>query len=388
MNTPFNRAGTHGRELEYIQDAISRGKLAGSGHYTSKSNNMMRMYTGAKESFLTHSCTAALEMAAILLDLEAGDEVILPSFTFPSTANAVVLRGATPVFCDICRKTLNIDPEKIEEAITPHTKAIFVVHYAGIICDMERIEEIARKYDLVIVEDAAQALMSKRAGRSAGSFGAMAAFSFHETKNIISGEGGALTINDPRYIERAEIIMEKGTNRKLFFRGEVNKYIWVDLGSSYCPSELVASFLYAQLELAQYLTDLRLEAWSRYHEALEDAEKRKLITRPYFPLEKKAYNGHMYQILLPNPDFRELFIQNMKKRGITTLFHYVPLHSSPAGIRYGRSSGNMEVTNNISVRLVRLPMFAGVEAEQDQIIMSILETLDVIFFDNQISNDK
>ena len=379
MNIPFNRVSSHGRELEYIQDAISRGKLAGNGHYTSKSNDLIKKYTGATESLLTHSCTAALEMAAILLNLEADDEVILPSFTFTSTANAVALRGATPVFCDICRKTLNIDPEKIEKAVTPHTKAIFVVHYAGVICDMERIEAIARKYDLVIVEDAAQALLSKHDGRSAGSFGTMAAFSFHETKNIISGEGGALTINDPRYIERAEIILEKGTNRQQFFRGAVNKYNWRDLGSSYCPSELVASFLYAQLELAQHLTDLRLEAWGRYHEALESAEKRKFITRPHFPLAKTEHNGHMYHILLPNSDLHELFIEHMNQRGITTPHHYVPLHSSPAGIRYGRVSGNMDVTNDISARLVRLPIFAGVKAEQDQIITSILETLDALF---------
>lgn len=378
MQIPFNRPGLHGRELEYIQDAIKRGKLAGDGHYTSLSNQLIVDFTGAQSALLTHSATAALEMAAILLDLEAGDEVIMPSYTFVSTANAVVLRGATPVFVDIRRDTLNIDPAKIEAAITPRTKAIFAVHYAGVICDMEAIQKIADAHGLVIVEDAAQALLSERNGKKAGSFGAMAAFSFHETKNIISGEGGALSIADPKYVARAEIIREKGTNRKQFFRGAVDKYTWVDLGSSYLPSELTASFLYAQLEIAKDLTKKRLAAWDHYHEVLAPYEASGLIERPIVLPEGQSHNAHMYQILLSTTELREQFISEMKAHGVITPFHYVPLHSAPAGKRFGRSEGDMSVTDDISYRLVRLPMFAGVEKEQAEIIeitQSVLQGL-------------
>ena len=375
MTIPFNRPGLHGRELEYINDAIQRGKLAGDGYYTSQSNALIVNYTDAEAALLTHSATAALEMAAILLDLAPGDEVIMPSYTFVSTANAVVMRGATPVFVDIRRDTLNIDPLKIETAITKKTKAIFVVHYAGVICDMESIVDIATRYGLPIVEDAAQALLSERNGKKAGSFGAMSAFSFHETKNIISGEGGALAISDPAYIARAEIIREKGTNRKQFFRGAVDKYTWVDLGSSYLPSELTASFLYAQLEIAENLTHDRLAAWDHYHAALEGLEARGFIERPLVLPEGQTHNAHMYQILLPTPDKRAAFIKVMKAKGIITPFHYVPLHSAPAGKKFGRVSGSMAITNDISSRLVRLPMFAGVAKEQDEIIESIISSI-------------
>ncbi|WP_427454750.1 dTDP-4-amino-4,6-dideoxygalactose transaminase [Litorimonas sp. WD9-15] len=378
MKIPFNRPGLHGRELEYIQDAIKRGKLAGDGHYTSLSNALIVDYTGAQSALLTHSATAALEMAAILLDLGPEDEVIMPSYTFVSTANAVVLRGATPVFVDIRRDTLNIDPEKIEAAVTSKTKAIFVVHYAGVICDMKAIQAIADRHDLIVVEDAAQALLSEQDGKKAGSFGAMAAFSFHETKNIISGEGGALSISDPRFIERAEIIREKGTNRKQFFRGAVDKYTWVDLGSSYLPSELTASFLFAQLEIAKDLTKNRLAAWDRYHTILATYEADGVIERPTVLPQGQTHNAHMYQILLSTPELRENFIAGMKAQGVITPFHYVPLHSAPAGKRFGRSEGDMSVTDDISARLVRLPMFAGVDAEQDEIIeitCSVLDTL-------------
>ncbi len=378
MKIPFNRPGLHGRELEYIQDAIKRGKLAGDGHYTSLSNALIVDYTGAQSALLTHSATAALEMAAILLDLGPEDEVIMPSYTFVSTANAVVLRGATPVFVDIRRDTLNIDPEKIEAAVTSKTKAIFVVHYAGVICDMKAIQAIADRHDLIVVEDAAQALLSEQDGKKAGSFGAMAAFSFHETKNIISGEGGALSISDPRFIERAEIIREKGTNRKQFFRGAVDKYTWVDLGSSYLPSELTASFLFAQLEIAKDLTKNRLAAWDRYHTILASYEADGVIERPTVLPQGQTHNAHMYQILLSTPELRENFIAGMKAQGVITPFHYVPLHSAPAGKRFGRSEGDMSVTDDISARLVRLPMFAGVDAEQDEIIeitCSVLDTL-------------
>lgn len=375
MSIPFNRPGLQGRELEYIQDAIKRGKLSGDGHYTKLCNQVMLDFTGAEASLLTHSCTAALEMAAILLDLGEGDEVIMPSYTFVSTANAIVLRGAMPVFVDIKEDTLNIDPGSIKAAITNRTKAIFVVHYAGVICDMDAIGAIANAYDLIIVEDAAQALLSERNGKKAGSFGAMAAFSFHETKNIISGEGGALTITDPKYIERAEIVREKGTNRKQFFRGALDKYTWVDLGSSYLPSELMAGFLYAQLEVARSLTRDRLTAWYRYHEALAPYEVSGLIKRPLILPLGQTHNAHMYQILLQIPDQRDEFIKKMKYAGITTPFHYVPLHSSPAGRKFGRTEGDMSVTIDISARLVRLPMFAGIAAEQDKIIETVLDVL-------------
>ena len=375
MTIPFNRPCLHGRELEYISDAIRRGKLAGDGYYTSQSNAAIVSYTGAEAALLTHSATAALEMAAILLDLGPEDEVIMPSYTFVSTANAVVMRGATPVFVDIRRDTLNIDPEKIEAAITAKTKAIFVVHYAGVICDMESIMGIAARHDLMVVEDAAQALLSERNGKKAGSFGAMSAFSFHETKNIISGEGGALVIADPAYVERAEIIREKGTNRKQFFRGAVDKYTWVDLGSSYLPSELTASFLYAQLEIAEDLTRDRLAAWDHYHAALEGLEKRALVERPLVLPDGQSHNAHMYQILLPTPEQRTAFIDGMKANGIITPFHYVPLHSAPAGKKFGRVSGSMNVTDDISSRLARLPMFAGVAKEQDEIIEIVTKML-------------
>ncbi|MGB6229493.1 MAG: dTDP-4-amino-4,6-dideoxygalactose transaminase, partial [Litorimonas sp.] len=331
MTIPFNRPGLQGRELEYIRDGIVRGKLSGDGHYTGLSNAAVARMAQAQAALLTHSATAALEMAAILLDLGPGDEVIMPSYTFVSTANAVVLRGATPVFVDVRRDTLNIDPERVAQAVTPKTRAIFVVHYAGVICDMEAIQRIADAHDLVVVEDAAQALLSERHGRRAGSFGALSAFSFHETKNIISGEGGALAIADPRYIERAEIIREKGTNRKQFFRGAVDKYTWVDLGSSFLPSELTAAFLYAQLEIAEELTRARLEAWARYHAALEPLEAAGRVERPITLPDGESHNAHMYQILLPTPERRAAFIEAMRGAGIITPFHYVPLHSAPAG---------------------------------------------------------
>lgn len=378
MTIPFNRPGLHGKELDYIQDAIARGKLSGDGHYTALSNAALVEMTGAQGALLTHSATAALEMAAMLLDLGAGDEVIMPSYTFVSTANAVVLRGATPVFVDIRRDTLNIDPDRIEAAITDKTKAIFVVHYAGVICDMEAILDIAERHKLEVVEDAAQALLSERNGKKAGSFGAMSAFSFHETKNIISGEGGALAIADPKYIERAEIVREKGTNRKQFFRGAVDKYTWVDVGSSFLPSELTASFLYAQLEIAADLTRDRLAAWDQYHKSLASYEAAGKIERPIVLPDGQTHNAHMYQILLPDSEARGAFIAGMKDKHIISPFHYVPLHSSPAGQKFARVSGPMTVTDDISSRLVRLPMFAGVSAEQDEIIASVKSVLDTL----------
>ncbi|MFT4162408.1 dTDP-4-amino-4,6-dideoxygalactose transaminase [Shinella sp.] len=356
MQHPFNHPSPIGKELEYIQDAIARGQLSGDGYYTRLSSRMLSEATGAQAALLTHSCTAALEMAAILLDLREGDEVIMPSFTFVSTANAVALRGATPVFVDIDPRTLNIDPEAVARAITPRTKSITAVHYAGVPADMDALRALADAHGLSLVEDAAQALGSTYKGRKAGQLADMAAFSFHETKNIISGEGGALTICRPDLIERAEIIREKGTNRSRFLRGQVDKYTWVDIGSSFLPSELIAAFLAAQLEQVEKLNRQRLMFCQRYAEAFADLEESGRGRLPYCPPDCES-NGHMFYLLLRDIEDRDAFISFMRERGVATPFHYVPLHSAPAGLRYGRASGALAVTDNISGRLVRLPMY-------------------------------
>jgi dTDP-4-amino-4,6-dideoxygalactose transaminase len=316
--------------------------------------------TGCRRALLTHSCTAALEMAAILADLGPGDEVIMPSFTFVSTANAVVLRGALPVFVDVRADTLNIDESLIEAAITPRTKAIFVVHYAGVACEMDAIMSLARRHHLLVMEDAAQGLMSSYRGRPLGSIGDLAAISFHETKNVIAGEGGVLLINDPALIARAEIIREKGTNRSQFFRGQVDKYTWVDIGSSYVPGEVAAAFLLAQLEHAAEITEERLTLWALYHEAYQGLESAGALRRPMVP-DHCRHNAHMYYLLLSDLSARTRFIEELNKAGVNTVFHYVPLHSSPAGRKYGRTHGSMTITERYSERLVRMPMWYGLE---------------------------
>ncbi|GMB81068.1 dTDP-4-amino-4,6-dideoxygalactose transaminase [Shinella zoogloeoides] len=360
MQHPFNHPSPIGKELEYIQDAIARGQLSGDGYYTRLSSRLLIEATGAQAALLTHSCTAALEMAAILLDLREGDEVIMPSFTFVSTANAVALRGATPVFVDIDPRTLNIDPEAVARAITPRTKSITAVHYAGVPADMDALCVLADAHGLSLVEDAAQALGSTYKGRKAGQLADMAAFSFHETKNIISGEGGALTICRPDLIERAEIIREKGTNRSRFLRGQVDKYTWVDIGSSFLPSELIAAFLAAQLEQVKNLNRQRLRFCQRYAEAFADLEERGRVRLPHCPPDCES-NGHMFYLLLRDIEDRDAFISFMQERGVATPFHYVPLHSAPAGLRYGRASGALAVTDEVSGRLVRLPMYFGMD---------------------------
>jgi len=360
MNTktiPFNKPSIVGEELRYLQEAIARGQLSGDGHFTKACNTKIAEMTGARAALLTHSCTAALEMAAILCDLAPGDEVIMPSFTFVSTANAVALRGAVPVFVDIDPQTLNIDPEQAERAVTDRTRAIFAVHYAGFPADMDALARIAQEHDLFLVEDAAQALGSTYKGRKAGSLGDMAAFSFHETKNIISGEGGALTLMRPDLIERAEIIREKGTNRSLFLRGQVDKYTWVDIGSSFLPGELVAAFLYGQLEQAGEIAERRLWLFNRYAEAFADLADAGRVGLPHAP-EVTTGNGHMFYLLMRDLDDRQAFIGHMRAAGILAPFHYVPLHSAPAGQRHARFHGNgLPVTDSISSRLVRLPLF-------------------------------
>lgn len=353
---PFNRPYMTGRELDYIAEAHAHGHLAGDGIFTKRCHAWLERTTGARRALLTHSCTAALEMAALLLDLEPGDEVIMPSFTFVSTANAFALRGAVPVFVDIRPDTLNIDENLIEAAITPRTRAICVVHYAGVGCEMDAIGSIAARHGLAIVEDAAQGILATYRDRPLGAIGAFGALSFHETKNIIAGEGGALLVNDPHFVERAEIIREKGTNRAQFFRGQVDKYTWVDIGSSYLPSEILAAFLAAQIEEAEAITTRRLALWNHYHEALAPLEAAGRLRRPVVPAHC-THNAHMYYVLLDGIDTRTRFIAALKSDDIHPVFHYVPLHSAPAGRNYGRTSGDLGVTERTSERLVRLPLW-------------------------------
>ena len=372
---PFNRPFAVGKEFDYIQQAIANAHLSGNGPFTKKCHAWLEERVGCCKALLTHSCTAALEMAAILADIQPGDEVIMPSYTFVSTANAFVLRGGVPVFVDIRPDTLNLDEAKIEAAITPRTKAIVPVHYAGVGCEMDTIMTIAERHGLLVIEDAAQGVMSTYKGRPLGSIGHLAAISFHETKNVISGEGGALLINDPKHIERAEIIWEKGTNRGQFFRGQVDKYTWVDIGSSYLPSEIIAAFLWAQLEEAESLTQRRLAIWEQYHEAfagLEDAGK---VRRPVIPPECR-HNAHMYYLLLPDLQSRTTMLKELSVSGVNAVFHYVPLHSSLAGRKYGRAHGDLSYTRKVSDGLVRLPLWVGM-AEEDvmRVVSAVREAL-------------
>lgn len=367
IRIPFNKPYMTGKELEYISKAHSNGHLSGDGEFTRRCHDWLNEKTGCVRALLTHSCTAALEMSAILAGVAPGDEVIMPSFTFVSTANAFVLRGAVPVFVDVRPDTLNIDESLIEAAITPRTKAICVVHYAGVSCEMDTIMTLARKHGLHVIEDAAQGILSTYRGRPLGSIGTLGALSFHETKNVISGEGGALLINDPTMSERAEIIREKGTNRSKFFRGQVDKYTWVDMGSSYLPGEIIAAFLTAQLEQAGEITARRLAIWDRYHEWADPFEARGLLRRPVVP-EECTHNAHMYYLLLPSLKARTQFIASLRERGIGSVFHYIPLHSSPAGSRHGRTAGSMAVTNDTSNCLVRLPLWVGIEPHMDEVL--------------------
>lgn len=357
---PFNKPFIIGRELSLIADAVARGHLSGDGAYTKLCHRWFEEKLGCHKALLTHSCTGALEMAAILCDIQPGDEVILPSYTFVSTANAFVLRGAVPVFVDIRPDTLNIDEQLIEAAITPRTRVIVPVHYAGVPCEMDRIMAIAEKHRLLVVEDAAQALLSTYKGRALGSIGHFGCLSFHETKNIISGEGGALLVNDAHFAERAEVIREKGTNRSQFFRGEVDKYTWVDVGSSYLPSELVSAFLYAQLERADEIIAKRRSICTAYATQLAPLQQSGKLRLANFD---KDSNGHLFYVLLDSLDTRSRLIAHLKSQGIHPVFHYVPLHSSPAGRRYGRVGSSMQVTDALSEHLLRLPLFYEMNAE-------------------------
>lgn len=369
---PFNRPYMTGVEIEYIRDAKQRNMLAGDGWFTKQCHQWLELNIGSKKALLTHSCTAALEMAALLVDIQAGDEVIMPSYTFVSTANAFVLRGGVPVFVDIRPDTLNIDEKKIEAAITNRTRAIVPVHYAGVACEMDTIMAIARSNSLKVIEDAAQAVMSRYKGRSLGGIGDLGAFSFHETKNIISGEGGALLVNDDEYVVSAEIIREKGTDRGRFFRGEVDKYTWQSVGSSYLPGELIAAFLWAQFEQAERITSQRLELWQRYYHLTESLEIDGLLTRPHIPRECE-HNAHMFYVLLNEGVNRQSLLQEMKLNNVHAIFHYVPLHSSPAGRHYCRIDGQLDFTDSLSERIVRLPLWMGMQESDQQQVVEVLK---------------
>jgi len=374
MPIPFNRPALAGRELACIEEAIARGQLAGDGAFTALCQQALAQQIEARSVLLTHSCTAALEMAALLLDLGTGDEVIMPSFTFVSTANAVALRGAVPVFVDIRPDTLNIDENRIEAAITERTRAIIPIHYGGVVAEMDTINAIAARHGLQVVEDAAQALGSTYKGRRAGSLGAMSAFSFHETKNLVSGEGGCLAINDPDLIERAEIIREKGTNRKRFLRGQVDKYTWVDIGSSFLPGELIASFLYGQLEQSAAIAADRMASWQAYDDALRGYANSGVKT-PFCPSHCE-HNAHLYYLILPTSAQRNEMIARMKADGIMTPFHYVPLHNSPAGQKHARVVGDMTQTEELSSRLLRLPLYPRMDGAQNIVIARLIDHLD------------
>lgn len=352
----FNIPPFTGNEMKYIEQAVAAQKICGDGQFTKKCNEWIENKTGCSKALLTTSCTHATELAALLADIGPGDEVIMPSYTFVSTADAFVLRGAVPVFVDIRPDTMNIDETKIEEAITERTKAIVPVHYAGVACEMDTILDIARRHNLLVIEDAAQGIMSSYKGRQLGAIGDLGCFSFHETKNYSMGEGGALLMREDKYIENAEIFREKGTDRSKFFRGQVDKYRWVDYGSSYLPSDMNAAYLWAQLEMADTIFDARMNRWNQYRECLQDLADEGLIELPYIP-EQCEHNAHMFYIKVKDLEQRGDFISYMKSQDILTVFHYVPLHSAPAGLKYGKFSGEDRYTTVESDRLVRLPMY-------------------------------
>lgn len=364
-----------GKELFYIAKAHFNNMLAGDGPFTKRCHGWIEQETGCEKALLTHSCTAALEMTALMLDIEPGDEVIMPSYTFVSTANAFVLRGAKIVFVDIREDTLNLDETRIEAAITDKTKAIVAVHYAGVSCEMDTICQIAKKHGLSVIEDAAQGILATYKGRPLGSIGDFAAYSFHETKNVISGEGGCLLINNGAFSLDAEIIREKGTDRSQFFRGEVDKYTWQKIGSSFLPGELIAAFLWAQLEEGKVITQRRLDLWDYYHAQLAELEKAGTLRRPIVP-EHCQHNAHMYYVLLPPETDRRAVLEQLDERDVKAVFHYVPLHSSPAGKHFGRAASDLSCTTDLSERLIRLPLWVGMTKEiQDQVITAVKEVL-------------
>ncbi len=369
----FNVPPFTGKEMEYIRQAVENQKICGDGEFTKKCNAWIENKTGTTKCLLTTSCTHATELAALLADIKEGDEVIMPSYTFVSTADAFVLRGAKAVFVDIRPDTMNIDETKIEAAITEKTKAIVPVHYAGVACEMDTIMDIAKRHNLVVIEDAAQGIMSTYKGKALGTIGDYGCFSFHETKNYSMGEGGALLIRDKNKVEEAEIIREKGTNRSKFFRGQIDKYTWVNYGSSYLPSDMNAAYLYAQLEMAEEINDARLAVWNRYYEGLKELEESGKIELPYIP-EGCVHNAHMFYLKAKDLEERTELISFLKENGILSVFHYIPLHSAPAGLKYGEFRGEDKYTTKESERLARLPMYYGLQMEQvDYIISKVKE---------------
>ena len=369
----FNVPPYVGKEIEYIKDVISKRKICGDGEYTKKCNKWMEEKFHADKVLLTTSGTSALDLSMLLCDLKPGDEVILPSYTFSSTANAFAIYGAKLVFVDIRPDTMNIDETKIEAAITEKTRAIIVVHYAGVACEMDTIMNIAKRHNLLVVEDAAQGVMSKYKGKYLGTIGDMGCYSFHETKNYSMGEGGAIIINNPEYIERAEILREKGTNRSKFYRGQVDKYTWVDIGDSFLPSELNAAYLWGQLEMAEEINDNRLNVWNRFYNAFKPLEEAGRVELPFIPTDC-VHNAHMFYLKCKDLNERTTFISFMKEKGVQCVFHYIPLHSAPAGLKYGRFVGEDKYTTKESERLVRLPMYYGMtEEEQKAVIDSVLD---------------
>lgn len=371
MLIPFNKPYSSGVELEFIRQAIDSNKFSGDGQFTERCHTLLQNILDVPRVLLTTSCTHALEMMALLLDVGPGDEVIMPSFTFVSTANAFVLRGACPVFIDIRSDTLNVDEAQLERLITPRTRAIVVVHYAGVGCEMDTILDIARKYNVPVIEDNAHGLLGKYKGKHLGTFGCLAAQSFHETKNFTCGEGGALLVNDPQYVERAEIIREKGTNRSRFFRGQVDKYTWVDLGSSYLPSDILAAFLYAQLEARESIQAKRQRIWTYYYEQLKDWSEERGISIPFVPTHCE-HPYHMFYLLLPSLAERQALIRHLDTQGVNSVFHYLPLHLSNMGQRFGGKEGDCPVTESVSERLIRLPFYNDLnEADQDRVISAI-----------------
>lgn len=373
IRVDFNRPIRMGNEFEYMRQAVENGHLSGDGPFTKKCHAFLENELGVKKALLTTSCTHALEMSAILLDIQPGDEVIIPDFTFVSTVNAFVLRGAKPVFVDIRADTLNLDETKLEEAVTSKTKAIVPVHYAGVGCEMDAIMEIARRRGLAVVEDNAHGLFGKYKGKYLGTFGALATQSFHETKNFTCGEGGALLINDAAFMERAEIVREKGTNRSRFFRGQVDKYTWVDIGSSYLPSDMLAAFLYAQFEQRERIQSHRKRVWEIYRAGLKDWADSNGVRLPVVPDHcEQAY--HMFHLLLPSLDQRQKFIAHLRGRGIYAVFHYLPLHLSDMGRSFGGRAGDCPVTERVSDQLVRLPFHNALSpSDQEQVVDAILE---------------
>jgi dTDP-4-amino-4,6-dideoxygalactose transaminase len=369
----FNWPYVTGKELEYIGQAFQSQHLSGDGAFTRRCHDWFEEQTGCHKALLTHSCTAAMEMAALLADIQPGDEIIMPSFAFVSIANAFVLRGGVPVFVDIRPDTLNLDETLIEDAITPHTKMIAVVHYAGVACEMDTIMEIAARHGLLVMEDAAQGVYSRYKGAHLGGIGHLGALSFHATKNVISGEGGVLLVNDPQHAARAEIIREKGTNRSQFFRGEVDKYTWMDVGSSYLPSEVTAAFLWAQLEAIDSIQARRMAIWEAYYAGFADLEAQGKVRRPQIPAECE-HNAHIFHLLFRDLAHRTEVQGKLREAGIQTTFHFVPLHNSPAGERFGRAQGNLPLTVEMSKRLLRLPLWTGLTDEQvERVIEAVCE---------------